>query len=129
MAVVHDAARPLVTAALVRACVDGLAGVDGAVAAAPVSDTIKEVNADRMVTRTMDRASLWAIQTPQVFRADTLRRAMDVDDSVLAAATDDSSLVEAAGGAVRLVGAPRENLKVTTPLDLRVAEAILAGRC
>ena len=129
VAVVHDAARPLVTAALVRACVDALDGLEGAVAAAPVSDTVKEVNGDRMVTRTLDRASLWAIQTPQVFRADALRRAMDVDDAVLAAATDDSSLVEAAGGAVRLVDAPRENLKVTTALDLRVAEAILAGRC
>ena len=82
-----------------------------------------------MVTRTLDRASLWAIQTPQVFRADALRRALDVDEAVLAAATDDASLVEAAGGAIRLVEAPRENFKVTTALDLRVAEAILADRC
>jgi 2-C-methyl-D-erythritol 4-phosphate cytidylyltransferase len=129
VAVVHDAARPLVTAALVRACIDGLDGHEGAVAAAPVSDTVKEVNGDRMVTRTLERSSLWAVQTPQVFRADALRRAMDVDDFVLEAATDDSSLVEAAGGTVRLVEAPRENLKVTTALDLRVAEAILADRC
>ena len=129
VAVVHDAARPLVTPELVRACIDRLDGVDGALAAAPVSDTVKEAGGDRIVTRTLDRASLWAIQTPQVFRAEVLRRALDVDDAVLSAATDDSSLVEASGGVVRLVEAPRENLKVTTPLDLRVAEAILAARC
>ncbi len=129
VAVVHDAARPLVTRELVRACIDGVDGVDGAVAAALVSDTVKETDGERMVTRTLDRASLWAIQTPQVFRADALRRALDVDDSALAAATDDSSLVEASGGAVRLVEAPRDNFKVTTALDLRVAEAILADRC
>ena len=90
---------------------------------------MKEADGERMVTRTLDRASLWAVQTPQVFRADALRRALDVDDAALAAATDDSSLVEAAGGTVRLVEAPRENFKVTTALDLRVAEAILADRC
>ena len=82
-----------------------------------------------MVTRTLERAALWAVQTPQVFRADALRRALDVDEAVLAAATDDASLVEAKGGAIRLVEAPRENFKVTTALDLRVAEAILADRC
>ena len=129
IAVIHDAARPLVTPELVRSCLEGLDGVDGAVAAAPVSDTVKEADGERMVTRTLDRASLWAIQTPQVFRADPLRRAVEVDDAVLAAATDDSSLIEAAGGTVRLVEAPRENFKVTTALDLRVAEAILADRC
>ena len=129
LAVVHDAARPLVTPELVRGCIDEIDGADGAAAAAPVSDTVKEADGERMVTRTLDRASLWSIQTPQVFRADVLRRALDVDDSLLAAATDDSSLVEAAGGAVRLIEAPRENLKVTNPLDLRVAEAKLADRC
>ena len=129
VAVVHDAARPLVTSELVRSCIAALEGVDGAVAAAPVSDTVKEADGERMVARTLDRASLWAVQTPQVFRADALRRALDVDDAALAAATDDSSLVEASGGAIRLVEAPRENFKVTTALDLRLAEAILADRC
>jgi 2-C-methyl-D-erythritol 4-phosphate cytidylyltransferase len=77
------------------------------------------------VTRTLDRSTLWAIQTPQVFRADVLRRALDVDDDTLAAATDDASLVEAAGGSVRVVEAPPENFKVTTPADLARAEALL----
>jgi 2-C-methyl-D-erythritol 4-phosphate cytidylyltransferase len=123
--VVHDAARPLVTRELVEACLGALLGVDGAIAAVPVTDTIKEAYPDGTVLRTLDRSRLWAVQTPQVFRAEALRRALDVEDSVLAAATDDASLVEAAGGTVRLVEAPLENLKVTTAADLARAEAAL----
>lgn len=123
--VVHDAARPLVTAELVRECLGALMGVDGVVAAAPVRDTIKEAYPDGTVLRTLDRSALWAVQTPQVFRAEALRRALDVGNAVLAAATDDASLVEAAGGTVRLVEAPPENIKVTTPADLARAEAAL----
>src|ERR671916_461769 len=85
-AVVHDAARPLVTRELVEACVGALMGVDGAIAAAPVTDTIKEAYADGTVLRTLDRGRLWAVQTPQVFRAETLRRAPDVDDEKLGGA-------------------------------------------
>ena len=80
------------------------------------------------MTRTLDRSRLWAVQTPQVFRRAALDAVMAQPDDVLAAATDDASLVEAAGGTVRLVLAPRENLKVTTPLDLRVAELLLEER-
>jgi 2-C-methyl-D-erythritol 4-phosphate cytidylyltransferase len=123
--VVHDAARPLVTRELVEACVGALMGVDGAIAAAPVTDTIKESYPDGTVVRTLDRSRLWAVQTPQVFRADSLRRALDVEDETLAAATDDASLVEAAGGSVRIVEAPPENFKVTTRDDLARAEAAL----
>jgi len=123
--VVHDAARPLVTRELVAACLDALLGVDGAIAAAPVTDTVKEAYPDGTVLRTLDRSTLWAVQTPQVFRAETLRRALDVDDATLAAATDDASLVEAAGGTVRLVEAPVGNFKVTTAADLERAAAAL----
>ncbi|HEX8647340.1 MAG TPA: 2-C-methyl-D-erythritol 4-phosphate cytidylyltransferase [Thermoleophilaceae bacterium] len=131
VAVVHDAARPLVTAELVRACVGAVeAGWDGAVAAARVTDTVKEATGpDLRVERTLDRSRLWAIQTPQAFRAETLRRALDAPADVLAAATDDAMLVEAGGGSVRIVEAPPENLKVTGPLDLERAEAILRARC
>jgi 2-C-methyl-D-erythritol 4-phosphate cytidylyltransferase len=126
--VVHDAARPLATPELVERCLAALEeGVDGAIAAARVTDTVKEASPDGRVVRTLDRAALWAIQTPQVFRADVLRRALDVDDETLAVATDDASLVETAGGAVRVVEAPPENLKITRPADLRLAEALL--RC
>jgi 2-C-methyl-D-erythritol 4-phosphate cytidylyltransferase len=124
-AVVHDAARPLVTRELVEACVSALLGVDGAIAAAPVTDTVKEAYPDGTVLRTLDRSRLWAVQTPQVFRAETLRRALDIGEDALAAATDDASLVEAAGGSVRLVDAPPENFKVTTEADLARAEAAL----
>jgi len=124
---VHDAARPLLSAALVRACLDALGDADAAIAAAPVTDTIKEC-ADGRVERTLDRSRLWAVQTPQVFRRAALERALAQDDAVVGAATDDAALVEALGGAVRVVEAPRENLKVTTALDLRVAELLLRER-
>jgi 2-C-methyl-D-erythritol 4-phosphate cytidylyltransferase len=127
--VVHDAARPLLPADLPRRCIEALGPADGAVAAARVTDTVKEADQAGRVVRTLDRASLWAIQTPQVFRADVLRRALAVDDDTLAGATDDASLVEAAGGSVVVVEAPPDNLKVTTAADLRLAEGILADRC
>jgi 2-C-methyl-D-erythritol 4-phosphate cytidylyltransferase len=125
---VHDAARPLLTPQLVEACIAGLKGFDAIVAAAPVTDTIKHAPApDLVVDRTLDRSALWAVQTPQVFRRDWLERALAQPAQTLAAATDDAGLVEALGGRVGIVPAPRENLKVTTPLDLRVAE-LLVGR-
>ncbi len=126
--VVHDAARPLTTPELVERCIAALDGADAAIAAAPVTDTTKEAGADGVVERTLDRSRLWAVQTPQVFRRAALEAALAQPDDVLAAATDDASLVEAAGGVVRVVEAPRENLKVTTPLDLRVAELLLRER-
>jgi 2-C-methyl-D-erythritol 4-phosphate cytidylyltransferase len=129
--VVHDAARPLVTPAIVRATLAGLTdGADAAIAAAPVADTIKRGTGDdgRTVAETLDRAGLWAIQTPQVFRRDVLERALAQDHDVLAAATDDASLVENMGGTVRLVESPRENFKVTTPEDLRLADLLLRNR-
>lgn len=124
---VHDAARPLLSVELVERCLNGLAGADAAIAAALVTDTVKEAE-DGVVRRTLDRSRLWAVQTPQVFRRAALEAALAQPADVLAAATDDAMLVEAAGGAVRVVPAPRENLKVTTPLDLRVAELLLAER-
>jgi 2-C-methyl-D-erythritol 4-phosphate cytidylyltransferase len=122
---VHDAARPLLTPELAEQCLAAVDGVAAAIAAAPVTDTTKEAGPDRVVTRTLDRSRLWAVQTPQVFRRAALEAAMAQPDEVLAAATDDASLVEAAGGRVRVVEAPRENLKVTTAVDLRVAELLL----
>ena len=130
IAVIHDAARPLLTAELVERCVAAIhaPGVAGAIAAAPVTDTIKEADRSGRVLRTLDRGSLWSVQTPQVFWAAPLREALAADSATLAAATDDAGLVEAAGGTVAIVEAPRENLKVTTPLDLRLAELLLERR-
>jgi 2-C-methyl-D-erythritol 4-phosphate cytidylyltransferase len=127
--VVHDAARPLVTTELVRRCIDALGpGVDGAIAAARMTDTVKEAGSDGRVLHTIDRSRLWRIQTPQVFRAEVLRQAVDRDPAALAAATDDASLVEEIGGTVHVVAAPPQNLKVTSESDLRVAAALLADR-
>ena len=143
---IHDAARPLVTPALVAALVGALAANPGAAAvipAAPVADTIKRAApAERtrtafapeeganavLVERTEDRATLWAAQTPQVFRLDALRAALAVDTATRDAATDEAMLVEAAGGRVLIHPSGPENLKVTTPHDLRVAELLLASR-
>ena len=119
---VHDAARPLSRPELWRAVLDAVAaGADGAIPAAPVTDTVKEVGPYGHLV-TLDRSRLVAVQTPQAFRAEVLRRAH------LAAvdATDDASLVEAAGGRVVLVDGPADNLKVTSPSDLVVAAALAA---
>ena len=99
--------------------------MDGAIAAVPMTDTVKEAAPDGRVVRTLDRSALWAVQTPQVFRADVLRRALERDAAALAAATDDASLVEAAGGVVRVVEAARRTSRSRRELDLRMAEAIL----
>ncbi|MFI5004157.1 MAG: 2-C-methyl-D-erythritol 4-phosphate cytidylyltransferase [Solirubrobacterales bacterium] len=126
---VHDAARPLLTPELAERVIAAALGegVDAAIAAAPVTDTVKRVDGGRTVLETLDRSNLWAVQTPQVFRRASLERALDVSGELLAAATDDAWLVERAGGNVVVVEAPRENLKVTTPLDLALAE-MLIGR-
>jgi 2-C-methyl-D-erythritol 4-phosphate cytidylyltransferase len=125
--VVHDAARPLVTRELVERCIDAIEpGIDGAIAAIPMTDTVKEVAVDHRVLRTLDRSTLWAVQTPQVFRADILRRALERDAAALAAATDDAWLVDDAGGVITVVESYPENLKITRESDLRIAEALLA---
>jgi 2-C-methyl-D-erythritol 4-phosphate cytidylyltransferase len=132
--VVHDAARPLLTPEIVQASLDALdaTGADAVVAAAPVVDTIKRVDPDApglRVETTLERKALWAVQTPQVFRRAALARALAQPDAVLAAATDDAGIVERTGGRVHLVESPRENLKVTTPVDLRLAALLLEERC
>jgi 2-C-methyl-D-erythritol 4-phosphate cytidylyltransferase len=123
--VVHDAARPLITVDLVRSALAALGDHDAAVAAAPVADTIKEADGAGEVVRTLSRSRLWAIQTPQVFRRAALERALDVGDDLLAQATDDAWLVERQGGRVKIVAFPRGNLKVTSRLDLEIAERSL----
>jgi 2-C-methyl-D-erythritol 4-phosphate cytidylyltransferase len=127
---IHDAARPLVTPELLEGVVATLVAdrdAAGAIAAAPVTDTIKQAEQSRVV-RTVDRGRLWAAQTPQAFRTDALREALAGDPERIAAATDEAMLVEENGGRVLIHPAPPENLKVTTPLDLRLAELLLADR-
>jgi 2-C-methyl-D-erythritol 4-phosphate cytidylyltransferase len=126
--VVHDAARPLVTADLFDRCIAQLAhwGCDGVVAAARAVDTVKEAGAGGRVLATLERSRLWAVQTPQAFRAAALAEAFAAGD--LGRAYDDAQLVEAHGGDVRIVEAPRHNFKITTPHDLRVAAWLLEER-
>jgi 2-C-methyl-D-erythritol 4-phosphate cytidylyltransferase len=129
---VHDAARPLLTPALAERVLDALQAdtqADAAIAASPVADTIKRAGRDGGAVReTLDRGELWSVQTPQVFRRDALEEALEVDAETLARATDDAWLIERAGGKVIVVPSPPENIKVTTPLDLRLAELLLAER-
>ena len=129
--IVHDAARPLAPPELFARVLAELSrtGADAVIAAAPVSDTIKEVGADgRTIFRTLERERLWAVQTPQVFRRTALEHALSVPEAELRAATDDAWLVERTGGTIRLVASATSNLKVTTPVDLQVAELLLAER-
>jgi 2-C-methyl-D-erythritol 4-phosphate cytidylyltransferase len=129
---VHDAARPMLTAGLARAVLAALAGdpaAAAAIAATPVTDTVKRADVGtREVSETLDRNELWAVQTPQVFRRAALRRALDVPPELLAQATDDAWLVERDGGKVIVVPSSEENFKVTTPLDLELAALLLSRR-
>lgn len=118
--VVHDAARPLATGALFTAVTSAVAaGADGAVPVVPVTDTVRHTD-----NVPLDRSRLRAVQTPQAFRADALRRAHEEAPE----ATDDATLVESTGGKLSLVDGEPDNLKITTPGDLGVAEALLAAR-
>ncbi|HET7590603.1 MAG TPA: 2-C-methyl-D-erythritol 4-phosphate cytidylyltransferase [Solirubrobacterales bacterium] len=138
---IHDAARPLLTPELVEALVadlDANEAAAGVIAAAPVNDTIKRATSCSLspdskekeqvkVVATEDRSLLWRAQTPQVFRTEALREALATADRP-EEATDEAMLVEAAGGTVLIHPVAEQNLKVTTPLDLRVAELLLTER-
>lgn len=125
---VHDAARPLVPASLVDAVASAVrGGADAVVPGLPVADTVKSVDAADVVSATLDRSSLRSIQTPQGFRREVLAAAHRAADPT-APATDDAGLVEAAGGKVVVVTGDEEAFKVTRPIDLVLAEAVLARR-
>jgi 2-C-methyl-D-erythritol 4-phosphate cytidylyltransferase len=123
--VVHDAARPLASGALFAAVIAAVVdeGAGGAIPGLAVGDTIKEVDGAMLVTATLDRSTLVAVQTPQAFDAELLRKAHAGGDE----ATDDAALVEALGATVRVVPGDPRNLKITTPADLRAAQHLLEG--
>ncbi len=125
---VHDAARPLVSDAVIWACMASARDYGSGVAAVPLKDTVKRVDAEGLVRDTPLRDELRAVQTPQAFRAGLLRKAHEHALSVGQRATDDAALVEALGVPVRLTQGDNENLKVTTPEDIAIAEAILMWR-
>lgn len=119
--VIHDGARPLVTEDLIRRGLAEAEETGAAVAAVPVTDTIKVAGDDRIVHQTPPRQNLWAVQTPQVFRFDIITEAYR---RVKAEVTDDASLVEQAGYKVKLYMGSYDNIKVTTPADLALAEVL-----
>ncbi len=125
---IHDGSRCLITPDLIERVVEAAKGAaDGVIPALPVSDTIKVCD-DGTVSTTLDRTKLYAAQTPQAFRLGLLRGIYAAPEGDLRAATDDASLVEDAGGRVAVVEGEKTNIKLTSPEDLVLAEAILAAR-
>jgi 2-C-methyl-D-erythritol 4-phosphate cytidylyltransferase len=124
--VVHDAARPLASPLLFAAVIAAVrSGVDAAVPALAVTDTVKRVDGERVV-ETVPRDGLVVVQTPQAFRADALRRAHALDAQANESdASDDAMLVERSGGVVRIVPGEARNLKITVPDDLEVAASLI----
>jgi 2-C-methyl-D-erythritol 4-phosphate cytidylyltransferase len=121
--VVHDGARPLVNPSLIERGVEAAQATGAAIAAVPAKDTVKIVGKEGVVCATPDRDGLWLVQTPQVFRRDLLERAhQEVPDDV----TDDAAMVERLDIRVRVYMGSSANIKVTTPEDLLMAEALLA---
>ena len=127
--VVHDAARPLVTADLIQRVVTELdASTDAVVAAVPVDETLKLVREGDRVSETVDRSLLWRAQTPAAFRTEVLRAAHERAHADSFVGTDESQLVERSGGTIKVVQGTRDNLKVTFPEDFAVVEAMIASR-
>ena len=124
---VHDGVRPLVSVDLLEAVLEVARHHGAAIAAIPAGDTVKQAEKQKVVA-TLERETIWLAQTPQAFHANLLRRAYEEAARDGVVVTDDAALLERIGVAVHLVHGSSENIKVTTPSDLIVAEAILAGR-
>ncbi len=126
LVIVHDAARPIATAKMFEACLDAAARAGGAIAAIPVADTLKRV-VDAAIAATVVRSGLWQAQTPQAFRREVLAAAHRRAVSEHIIATDDADLVERSGARVEVVEGSTANIKITTPSDLALVEAIIAA--
>jgi len=122
---VHDAARPFVTKELIDTVLEAARHSHAAVCGVPCSDSLKIVGEDGLVTHTVDRSRLWSVQTPQIFRTQLLREAYQAALATGAIFTDDTAVVEAMGHPVRIVLYHGLNLKVTTPMDWKIAEVFL----
>ena len=127
--IVHDGVRPFVTDEVIFACIEAADEWGAAVAAVPVKDTIKVASADGFIVDTPDRDKLWSVQTPQAFRATVLLDAHAYAQRQRITATDDAMLVEQLGFKVKIVSGSDSNLKITTPGDLIIAEALKRGAC
>jgi len=125
---IHDGVRPFVTHEMIRESVDRARGGACIAVGVPIKDTIKEVDNKMIVIRTLERNRLWAIQTPQVFPLAVLRHAYEESYKHKIYGTDDATLVERAGGRVQVIMGSYDNIKITTPEDLNLAEEILKRR-
>ena len=125
---IHDGARCLVEPELIARCAAAVIAGATVIAATPVTDTIKRVEADGTIVDTPDRSVLWGAQTPQGFPVEQLRQAHARAEAAGWSVTDDASLFERLGWPVRVIEAPPANIKLTTPFDLVVAQAVLAAR-
>ena len=125
---IHDGARCLATPELFNRCSEALQTCEGLIAAVTVKDTIKVVDADLRVTGTPDRAHLWAAQTPQGFQVDLLKACHEKGLQYQWEVTDDAALFEKCGLPVKIVPGEETNLKVTTPVDLAIAQFVLSDR-
>jgi len=122
---IQDAARPCVTEELIAATIGAARETGAAVAAQPVTDTIKETADGKIISRTVDRSKLWSVQTPQTFRVAVIRRAIAAAREKKLVLTDDTAACELIGQPVRLVGGATPNPKVTVPADLPFVESLL----
>jgi 2-C-methyl-D-erythritol 4-phosphate cytidylyltransferase len=125
LVVIHDGARPFVTAEVIDSSVEVAEEVGGAIVAIPAKDTIKRVSADGVIAETLLRQELWLAQTPQTFRVPLIREAHAWASANGVLATDDAALVETMGGVVKVVRGDARNIKITTPEDLLLAEVII----
>jgi len=123
--VVHDGARPLVSPSLIQSCLEAAQESGAAMAAIPVKDTLKEVDGDKNILRTVDRSALWQAQTPQVAHTEQLKEAFAVAERTSFIGTDEASFLELISQPMRVVEGSEKNIKITRPEDLLIAEAIL----
>ena len=126
--VIHDAARPLITKEIISSVVIEAKTSKAVVVGVPSKDTVKTVSPENIIMETLDRASIWLVQTPQAFHYSVIKQAYERAQRIKYKATDDSKLVERMGISVKMIMGSSENIKITTKEDLAMAEAILKGR-
>jgi len=128
MIAVHDAARPMVDGLMIERCLQAARNSGAAACARPISDTLKRINDEGFIVESVDRDNLWAVETPQIFRAALLRHAYSDVLATGGHVADETSAVQAAGAPVALVETPEWNGKITYPSDLDLARLVLRGR-
>ncbi len=125
LVLIHDGVRPVIPEGTIEKLVKGLEGVEGVIPGRPAKDTLKEVDADGLVVTTLKRQKIRAVQTPQLFRYNLIRKAYDLAYEKGVYATDDAALVEDMGGKIRVIPGSPYNIKVTVPEDMDMVEFFL----